>query len=154
MDDGTTSAKTKYSYRNLLLWQRAQEFAVDIVKLVDTLPAKRSTDSIARQIVRSATSIGANIAEGHGRFTPAAHRNYLSIAKGSACETDSWLDLLSRLDLINRETEAHLHRKCEALIAGLTAKINEMERTGRSVREDRADYEIGAVSPGSEVPRF
>ncbi len=154
MNGGRDATKAKYSYRNLVLWQRAQEFATDIVKLVDTLPSKRSADSMARQIVRSATSIGANIAEGHGRFTLPAHRNHLSIAKGSACETDSWLDLLHRLGLISDDAEASLHRKCEALIAGLTAKINDLDRSGaRAVREEGIEYRVHLERPGSEVPR-
>jgi four helix bundle protein len=155
MSDRGGASKTKYSYRNLRLWQRAQELAVDIVELVDALPTRRSVDSIARQIVRSVTSIGANIAEGHGRFTTPAYRNHLSIAKGSACETDSWLDLLRRLNLISAEQEGPLHRKCDALIGAITGRINDLERTGQSaVREHDIEYSVNLEPGGSEVLRF
>lgn len=149
------TSEPQYSYRNLILWQRAQEFAQAIVQLVDTLPARRSVDSIARQVVRSATSIGANIAEGHGRFGPASYKNHLSIAKGSACETDSWLDLLRRLELISADQEADLHRRCMSLVGALTGRIRDLEEINRrAVRETRAEYGATAEPDGPEVLRF
>jgi len=77
-----------YSYRNLILWQRAQALALRVIQIVQHLPNNWGTAVIARQIIASATSVSANIAEGHARFTPGAHRQHLSIAKGSAAETD------------------------------------------------------------------
>lgn len=146
-----------YSFRNLQLWEQAQAFARDVIAIVDDLPARRSVDSIARQLTRSATSIGANIAEGHGRFGLPSYRNHLSIAKGSACETDSWLDLLRRLGLLSPEREAELHRRCSSLIAAITRRILDLERTGKAAREERAGYvadEEIAESDGSLVPGF
>ena len=146
----------KYSYRNLALWQEAQEFARDVVLLVEQLPARRSTDSIARQIVRSATSIAANIAEGHGRFGIPSYRNHLSIAKGSACETDSWLDLLRRLGLLSPDREAELHQRCSKLIGALTRRILDLEAKQPSrVRDEQAEYVTSPSSfDGSMVPGF
>lgn len=133
-----------YSYRNLVLWQKAQDLTLEIVRLVGRLPNDRVAPVLARQIVRSASSIVANIAEGHGRYTLAAHRNHLSIAKGSACETDSWPDLLRRAGYLDPETEAHLHTACEELIRMLTAKILALERkeksTDKRVREEPVPY--------------
>src|SRR3972149_746519 len=94
-----------YSYRNLLLWQKAQALALEVIRLVASLPRDQTTQVIGRQIVGSAGSIAANIAEGHGRYSLAAHRNHLSIAKGAACETDSWLDLLRQSGYIDADTE-------------------------------------------------
>jgi four helix bundle protein len=131
----------RYNYRNLDLWQQAQQLAQDIVQLVDQLPAGRSVDQLARQLTRSATSIAANIAEGHGRFGVPSYRNHLSIAKGSACETDSWLDLLRRLNLINTEQEGVLHGRCLTLIAALTRRMQDLERKlPKAVREEITTY--------------
>lgn len=55
-----------YHYRNLILWQRAQELAFDIIQVVTALPNTYASATIAQQIIRSATSIAANIA-GRGR---------------------------------------------------------------------------------------
>ena len=86
---------------------------------------------LARQIITAATSIGANIAEGHGRYTPGAHRNHLSIAKGSAAETDSWLDTLRRFGWITSEEETLLHNECMEIMTMLKSKILDLERLER-----------------------
>ena len=135
-----------YSHRNLDLWRRAQELAVDVVRLSETLPPSPAGPVLARQIVRSAASVGANIAEGHGRFSLAAYRNHLSIAKGSAAETDSWLDLLSRLGYISVETEERLHSQCLVILGALTRRMRALDaRLGGparpGAREERSVYE-------------
>lgn len=131
----------KYSYRNLIVWEKAQTLALDVIRLVSGLPRNTVSDVLTRQVVRSSASIGANVAEGHGRFTPRAHANHLSIAKGSACETDSWIDLMRRSGEISSEQEQRLHQQCMELVPMLTAKIKELENTGRyRVSEDRAEW--------------
>jgi four helix bundle protein len=99
---------------------------------------------VARQIIASATSVGANIAEGHARFTPGAHRNHLSIAKGSMAETDSWLDLLQRLGHLSADEELALHQECLWIMESLKSKILDLDRYDqqkrRSVQEARATY--------------
>ena len=131
----------EYSFRKLILWQKAQELTLDVIKLTSALPRANIADALVRQIVRSSSSIAANVAEGHGRFTPRAHAYHLSIAKGSACETDGWLDLLRRSGHISAEQDQPLHDVCMELIAMLTAKIRELEKLQpRSLREERAAY--------------
>jgi four helix bundle protein len=127
-----SSAEGGYSYRNLIVWQKAQTLTLAIVRLAAKLPDDRVNRIITDQIVRSSSSIGANIAEGHGRFSLAAHANYVSIAKASACETDSWLDLLRRTGRISDEIESQLQAGCTELIRMLTSKILELGRQNRS----------------------
>lgn len=152
------SRRQAYGFRQLGLWQKAQGFAVEVVKLVDGLPTRRSVDVASRQLVRAATSVAANIAEGHGRFTLPAYRNHLSIAKGSACEALSWLDLLSRLGHVDAAVGNSLEDRCEELIAALTRRIRSLEQQEkqRRVREVGSPYEAGVSDgeTGSKVPRF
>jgi len=129
---------TDYNYRNLILWQKAQDLTLEIIRLTSAIPRANIADALVRQIVRSSSSIAANVAEGHGRFTPRAHANHLSIAKGSACETDSWLDLLRKSGLISKEQEQPLHDLCMELIAMLTAKIRQLDDHQHRVGEERA----------------
>jgi four helix bundle protein len=117
-----------YNYRNLILWDKAQELCLAIIHLIGPLPRSGVNDVITHQIIRSSSSIAANVAEGHGRYTPGAHLYHLSIAKGSACETDSWLDLLRRSGLISAEQERPLHDLCMELVAMLTAKIRQLDQ--------------------------
>ena len=129
---------TSYNYRNLVIWRQAQDLALEVIELAGRLPKTGAGAVLARQLVASAASIGANIAEGHGRFSLAAYRNHLSIAKGSACETDSWLDLVRRAGYINDQLEARLHKKCLVLIGSLTLKIRDLERRERGQHEAKA----------------
>jgi four helix bundle protein len=136
LEPRTSGAKSRaesgYSYRNLIVWQKAQVLTLAIVQLVAKLPDDRVSRIITDQIVRSSSSIGANVAEGHGRFSLAAHANYISIAKASACETDNWLDLLRRTGRVSDEIESQLHASCTELIRMLTSKILELGRQNRS----------------------
>jgi four helix bundle protein len=132
------SQSSSYNYRNLGVWQQAQALALEVIEVAGRLPKAGAGAVLARQVVASAASIGANIAEGHGRFSLAAYRNHLSIAKGSACETDSWLDLLRRAGYINDQSETRLHEKCLVLIGSLTLKIRDLERRERGQHEAKA----------------
>jgi four helix bundle protein len=149
---GVQAADEPYSFRKLILWQKAQGLALEIVKIAAALPNDRVASVLARQIVRSASSVSANIAEGHGRYSLAAHRNHLSIAKGSACETDGWLDLLHRAGYLDAKVETRLHESCLEIVRMLTSKILDLERrerdSGRKVRENRQEY---VVEPPDDV---
>jgi four helix bundle protein len=50
-------------------------------------------------MVRAADSVGANLAEGSGRFTAPDHRRFLFIARSSACELEHWLERAAARDL-------------------------------------------------------
>lgn len=148
-------AATGYSYRNLIVWQKAQDLAVSIIRLTASLPKKTDAQIIAKQIIRSATSIGANIAEGHGRYAMGAHKNHLSIAKASATETGSWLDLLYRLDYIDAETEARLNHDAEELVRMLVTMIRRLDQLttqreeSNRVSDGFLDYLLEDIDSGS-----
>ncbi|WP_017316964.1 four helix bundle protein [Mastigocladopsis repens] len=80
----------------------AEGLADEIWKIVDgwNLFAK---DTIGKQIVRSADSIGANIAEGVGRGTYQDNRRFVRIARGSLNETQHWLRRAYSRNLLTAE---------------------------------------------------
>ena len=142
---GRAVAPRDYSFRNLTLWKKGQDLALDVIRLTDQLPRVRSADVIARQVVRSASSVPANIAEDHGRYSMAAYRNHLSMARGSVAETITWLDLLARAGHIPSEAEANLSSGCDELMAGLTSQMRALSTKiaaegGPRVGEKRAGY--------------
>lgn len=136
--------RTSYSYRNLDVWKRAQDLTLKIIRLTSRFPQSRPADVLARQIIRSASSIGANIAEGHGRFSLGAFRNHLQIARGSACETDSWLDLLARAGYISADVETALRADCDVVVDALTNRIRALDKKmndgGTVVKEAGVGY--------------
>ena len=83
---------------NLIAHEKALEAAGDAITLVLRVPA--SLKSIADQVIRSASSVPANLAEGHGR-TGRDRLHFWRIAYASAKEVDSHLRLLERAGVIN-----------------------------------------------------
>lgn len=135
-----------YGFRNLVVWQRAQELVAAVLATVKTLPRDRATDVIAQQLIRSATAIAANIAEGHGRFSAGAYRNHLSIARGSTAETMSWIDTLERGSYINAETAQSMLSLCDEIMRLLSKHMIDLDRktgTDRRLGEERAEYIVG-----------
>ena len=78
------------SFEQLQVYQLAEELADAIWKI-----ARRwdivARDTVGKQIIRSADSIGANIAEGYGRGSYQDNRRFVRIARGSLYETRHWL---------------------------------------------------------------
>ncbi len=74
--------------------QRCFKFSLDIIKFVDSLPSKRSAWIIADQLIRAATSIGANLTEARASSSRLEFKKFYEIALKSANETIYWLELL------------------------------------------------------------
>jgi four helix bundle protein len=90
------------SHRDLIVWQKAMELAVDIYRLADRFP-RHETYGLVSQITRSVVSVPANIAEGRSRATRKGFANFLAIAKGSLMETETLLTLAVRLNYLRAE---------------------------------------------------
>lgn len=76
------------------LRHRAYQYSIDIIEFLDTLPKDVSTTVITKQLLRSATSIGANIVEAKGASSKKDFTNFFSYALKSANESLYWLGLL------------------------------------------------------------
>lgn len=81
-------------YRELLIWQRSHDLTLKVYQTTKSFPRDEQF-GITNQIRRASSSIPANIAEGCGRDGDAELKRFLSIALGSACETDYFI-LLAR----------------------------------------------------------
>ncbi|HEX5478084.1 MAG TPA: four helix bundle protein [Dehalococcoidia bacterium] len=129
---GVATTRAHYSFRDLAVWQKAQDLSLHVLQVVRAMPSDRTSAVLTQQILRSATSIAANIAEGHGRFTSPAYRNHLSIARGSANETLSWIDLLARAGYISKEREHELSVRCEEALRMISAQMIALSRPAKS----------------------
>lgn len=81
-------ARTRFE--NLRVYQMAEELADRIWEVVVCWD-NFSKDTVGKQMVRSADSIGANLAEGEGRGSYQDNRRFVKIARGSLQETQHWL---------------------------------------------------------------
>ncbi|MFC7377765.1 four helix bundle protein [Brevundimonas sp. GCM10030266] len=93
---------TVRSYRDLIVWQKSMVLAADVYWLTREFP-KHEEYRISGQMIRAATSIPANIAEGHGRGTRKDYAHFVSIAKGSVAELETFLLLAIDLMLSKKE---------------------------------------------------
>jgi len=83
---------------------RCYKFSLAIISLADTFPNKRSAWVIADQLIRSATSIGANLVEAKSSSSRLEFKKFHEIALKSANETKYWLCLLRDANLADKDT--------------------------------------------------
>jgi four helix bundle protein len=80
------------SFRDLIVWQKARDLAVEIYRLTDQFP-KPELYGITSQMRRATISISSNIAESYHRFQTKEKRQFLVIAFGSGSELESQLEI-------------------------------------------------------------
>jgi four helix bundle protein len=80
---------------------RAYRYSISLIEFLDTLPKDMSSQVITKQLLRSATSIGANIVEAKASSSKRDFTNFLSHALKSANESLYWLGLLRDAKKIN-----------------------------------------------------
>ena len=80
-------------------------------------------DTVGKQIVRSADSVGANISEGYGRGTYNDNKRFVRIARGSLYETRHWLRRAFKRGLINEEQVAVIKPLIDDLAPMLNAYL-------------------------------
>ena len=83
---------------------RVYRFALDVIGFVDQLSVEQTSRIISDQLLRSATSIGANVIEAEAASSRKDYTNYFSHALKSANECKFWLGLLRDSGRGNKET--------------------------------------------------
>jgi four helix bundle protein len=94
------------SHRDLVVWQKAMDLAVEVYALAKKLPASENFRMVG-QMTRSAVSVPANIAEGRARSTRKDYGNFLAIAQGSLAETETYVLLCMRLSYLTSAQAEH-----------------------------------------------
>ncbi len=112
------------------LRHRTKAFAVRVVKLVDALPATRAAGVIGQQLMRSATSVGANYRSACRGRSQAEFIAKLGIVEEEADETIYWFELLIETGLVPEAMLKDLIREANEITAMVVASI----RTSRSNR--------------------
>ena len=109
----------KTNYENLEIYKLAEQLADQIWDIVWEWKSL-TQDTVGKQIIRSADSIGANIAEGSGRGSDQDYRRFLRIARGSLNETRHWLRRAYKRKLLTEIQVGQL----TPIIEKLTPKLN------------------------------
>jgi len=103
--------------------RRTQTFALDIIRLVRSLPQEYTARTIGRQLMRSGTSVGANYRSACRAKSVADMIAKLSIVEEEADECLYWMTLLSEANMIPERQIRDLKREADALLAMTVASI-------------------------------
>lgn len=110
------------------LTSRILNYSVNVVHFVDSLPRDLSSQILARQLIRSATSIGANFTEAQGASSTKDFTNFLFIALKSANETRYWLSILVEVKKGNRMLTQQLYRETTEFANILGSIVNSLRK--------------------------
>jgi four helix bundle protein len=97
----------KFGFEDLVVWQKAIEFAFKVVQLTEGIKTDRKHYRLIENCEAAASSIASNIAEGKGRYSKKEFIQYLYIARGSLFETITQLTIFERNRWIS---EKDLHK--------------------------------------------
>ncbi len=108
-------------------FSRLVAFSVAILRFADTLRTNRTLIPIADQIVRSATSIGANINEAQGAGSKKDFAHFLQIALKSGRETIYWLNVLEAYKGQPSTKIKSLQAECEEIVSILYSSLRKIK---------------------------
>lgn len=106
-----------------IVYNKAFKFSLEIIKLYDNLNKVREDRVISKQILRSGTSIGANISEALQAQSEKDFLSKMNIALKEAAETEYWLQLLIESNFYNKENLNLLLQLCKELVRMLSSIV-------------------------------
>ena len=115
------------SHRDLIVWQKAMDLAEVVYGLAGKFPPSELY-RLGSQTTRAVASVPANIAEGNARGTKRDYANFLSVAKGSLMETETFLMLAVRLNYITQaeaSTAFALVTEVSKMLTSLRSRLKE-----------------------------
>ncbi len=111
-----------------IIVEKSKSFALRIIKLYKYLDANHKIGVISTQILKSGTSIGANVKEAIRAQSKADFYAKLSISLKEASETEYWLELLYESGYITKEQFDSIYTDCQELLKILTAIIKNQDK--------------------------
>lgn len=108
---------------------KSKAFALRIIKLYKYLKDDKNVYVLSKQLLRSGTSIGANVRESVNAQSRMDFINKLSIALKETNETEYWLELLYESELLTEEEFSSIYNDCGRIAATLTKIIRTTKST-------------------------
>ena len=100
---------------NSVAYEKAEKFTIRVVKAYQYLCEQKKEYVLSKQLLRSGTSIGANIAEANGAISDADFSSKISIAYKECLETKYWLSLLKNTDFIDEKVFQSMHQDADEI---------------------------------------
>ncbi len=127
---------------NLLVWQKASQFAIYICKSVIVHFPDHEKYALSSQVRRSSQSIPANIAEGHGRYYFQESARFAYIARGSLEETYSHLFYAHEMQYLTDVDFQELVEKYAVLLKMINGYISYIKKSKRGISEPGGNYSV------------
>lgn len=112
--------------------ERTKKLAVAIIKQMDKLPKSRAADVVAKQIIRSGTSIGANYRAACRAKSTADMINKMKIVEEESDETMYWIEILADAELAPKEQIRDLYKETSEILAMTIASIKTLRSRSQS----------------------
>ena len=109
-----------------ILFEKAYAFAIRIVKSYQYLREEKKENILSKQLLRSGTSIGANVAEANGAISDADFSAKMSIAYKECLEAKYWLNLLKDTSFLDEKLFSSIYQDAEELSKMLFAILKKM----------------------------
>ena len=114
------------SYRDLLVWQKGVDLAVECYRFTDHFP-KSELYGLTNQMRRAAVSIPSNVAEGSERRHTPEFVQHVSISCGSLAELDTQMEIARRLQFIDEQLVQQFFTRTDELSRMLHGLRNSLE---------------------------
>ncbi len=118
--------------RESILANKTVDFAVRIVRFYQYLCKEKKEYVLSKQILKSGTSIGANVRESRNAQSKADFINKLNVALKEADETQYWLEIMERAEIIDSKQIESLHNDLYEIISILVSSIKTVKKKLKS----------------------
>ncbi len=125
-----------------IIVQKSKSFAVRIIRLYQHLSGEQKEFVLSRQVLRSGTSIGANIKESIRAQSTADFLAKMQIALKEASETEYWLELLVETEYITEKAADSLLQDCREIIRLITAIVKTSKENNSLTLYEIMNYEL------------
>lgn len=121
---------------------RCYRFALAVIRLFDEIPSDPRGWVLGRQLLRSGTSIGANVYEASQALTDAEFAQRCSIARKEACEAGYWIGLCIDAGLLRSDAAAPVRAEAYEIMRILSAIVRKCQIRARNKSRRRKNQEI------------
>lgn len=120
-----------------ILVDLSRQFAVDVVNLCTEIKEHRKSNVLLNQLLRSGTSVGANIHEANYASSKADFINKFHIALKECAETEYWIEMLTGSNCITEDISKGLLQECGIIRRMLVKSINTAKENAEENREKK-----------------
>jgi four helix bundle protein len=125
---------------------RTKNLALRTIRLVESLPHKATSDVLGKQLLRSATSVGANYRAACRAKSIPDMINKLCIVEEEADESLYWLELLAEAELVKEAKLVELKRDFNEIVAMIVSSIKTLRSNKSKIANPKSKHEDMDIS--------